>query len=73
MLKDLNDFELIVKKMIADEERKPQRQTNYALRGKLFDEEEIYTNCTVQQLHNTVTDEYSVCWWDNERGQNDDT
>lgn len=67
MLKDLDDFERMVKTMIADEERKPYHQTNYALRGKLFDEEKIYKNCTVQQLHNTITDEYSVCWWDNEK------
>ena len=32
----------------------------------IFDECEIHTNCTVQILHNSVTDEYSIGWWKNE-------
>ena len=32
----------------------------------IFDEEEIHNNCTVQILHNTVTGETSVGWWENE-------
>lgn len=31
-----------------------------------FDREEIYTNCTVQVLTNTVTGEVSIGWWQNE-------
>lgn len=27
-----------------------------------FDEVEVYTDCTVQILHNTLTDEYSIGW-----------
>ena len=33
----------------------------------LFDKEEIYQNCTVQALTNTVTGEVSVGWWKNDR------
>lgn len=29
----------------------------------VFDQEEIYHNCTVQVLKNTVTGEESVGWW----------
>lgn len=32
----------------------------------IFDECEIHTNCTVQILHNSVTDEYSIGWWKND-------
>ena len=31
-----------------------------------FDIEEIYPNCTVQVLKNSVTGEVSVGWWRNE-------
>lgn len=31
----------------------------------LYDEEEIYPNCTVQVLRNSVTGEVSVGWWPN--------
>ncbi len=33
-----------------------------------YDREEIYENCTVQVLTNTVTGEVSVGWWRNEKG-----
>ena len=33
----------------------------------MFDKEEIYQNCTVQVLTNTVTGEVSVGWWKNDR------
>ncbi len=32
----------------------------------IFDEEEIYTNCTVQILRNSVTGDVSIGWWKNE-------
>lgn len=32
----------------------------------MFDLEEIYPNCTVQVLENSVTGEISVGWWPNE-------
>ena len=32
----------------------------------VFDQEEIYPNCTVQVLTNTVTGEVSVGWWRND-------
>lgn len=32
----------------------------------IFDQEEIYPNCTVQVLTNTVTGKVSVGWWKNE-------
>lgn len=31
----------------------------------IYDQEEIYPNCTVQVLTNTVTGEVSVGWWKN--------
>lgn len=38
------------------------------LEMNVFDEEEIYPNCTVQVLRNSVTGEVSVGWWRNESG-----
>lgn len=32
-----------------------------------YDKEEIFPNCTVQVLTNTVTGEVSVGWWKNDR------
>lgn len=32
----------------------------------IFDEVELYTNCSVQILRNSVTGEESVGWWINE-------
>lgn len=32
----------------------------------IYDQEEIYTNCTVQVLRNSVTGKVSVGWWKNE-------
>jgi len=58
----------LVIKLAAEEDNKPEHRTNYAIDTNLFDEEEIYDNCTVQVLHNSVTDEYSVGWWNNEKG-----
>lgn len=31
----------------------------------IYDQEEVYDNCTVQILTNTVTGEVSVGWWEN--------
>jgi hypothetical protein len=31
-----------------------------------FDQEEIYTNCTVQVLTNSITGEVSIGWWQND-------
>lgn len=31
-----------------------------------FDQEEIFTNCTVQVLTNSTTGEVSIGWWQNE-------
>lgn len=33
---------------------------------RVFDEEEIHENCTVQILRNSVTGEVSIGWWENE-------
>lgn len=38
----------------------------------IFDQREVYTNCTVQVLTNSVTGEVSVGWWRNEEGSEDD-
>ena len=32
----------------------------------IYDQEEIYPNCTVQVLTNTVTGKVSVGWWRND-------
>lgn len=37
-----------------------------AIATGLFDQEEIFENCTVQVLTNTVTGEVSVGWWKND-------
>lgn len=34
--------------------------------SNLFDKEEIYPDCTVQVLTNTLTGETSVGWWPND-------
>ena len=36
------------------------------LETSIFDKEEIYENCTVQVLTNTVTGEVSIGWWRND-------
>lgn len=33
---------------------------------RLYDKEEVYDNCTVQVLTNTVTGDVSIGWWQNE-------
>lgn len=37
-----------------------------AVETNIFDVEEIYPNCTVQILRNSVTGEESIGWWVNE-------
>lgn len=34
----------------------------------IFDEREIIENCTVEIWHNSITDEYSIGWWQNDSG-----
>ncbi|GKH49041.1 hypothetical protein CE91St46_01520 [Eubacteriales bacterium] len=36
------------------------------IESNLFDKEEIYPDCTVQVLTNTLTGETSVGWWEND-------
>ena len=36
------------------------------LETNIYDEEEIYTNCTVQIWKNSITGEISIGWWKNE-------
>ena len=59
-----------IEKMITEEEQKAQNAQNARAAGfdiNLYDEEEFLPNCTVQVLHNTYTDEYSVGYWDNDK------
>lgn len=65
-IKTINGVISIIERLIAEEEQKAENQANYKIEMNLFDEEKTYPNCTVQVLHNTITDEYSVGWWDNE-------
>ena len=48
-----------------EEDLRAERQANYKIDIDMFDECDLFTNCTVQVLHNTITDEYSVGWWQN--------
>ena len=61
-------IEDIVRDMVAEEEQREENKPNYKIDVNLFDEAEIYTDCTVEVLHNSVTDEYSVGWWENRKG-----
>ena len=67
-IKNIDDFIAIVNKMLLEEEQKAKQNGTFELELDLFDEMEIYHDCTVQVLHNTVTDEYSVGWCNNEKG-----
>lgn len=40
---------------------------NDNIETNIFDVEEIYTDCTVQILTNSVTGEVSIGWWRNEQ------
>lgn len=42
------------------------RSPGERMQMNLFDECEVHRNCTVQILHNSVTDEYSIGWWKND-------
>ena len=54
-----------VKSLVEEEEKRAENQANYKIDVDMYDEMELYTDCTVQVLHNTITDEYSVGWWQN--------
>lgn len=43
-----------------------QHAETIMIESGIFDCEEIYPNCTVQVLKNSVTGEVSVGWWENE-------
>ena len=45
--------------------RKEDSPVNLHIETNIFDIEEIYPNCTVQVLRNSVTSEVSVGWWKN--------
>lgn len=47
-------------------------QTNYQIQTNIFDKEEIFPNCTVQILTNTITGEISIGWWENTVNQKKD-
>ena len=51
----------------GEEKRKTEDQN---LEINIFDEREIYYNCTVEVWHNSITDEYSIGWWQNDSGDN---
>lgn len=38
----------------------------YVIESNIYDIEEIYPDCTVQVLRNSVTGEVSVGWWKND-------
>ena len=38
-----------------------------AIETNIYDIEEIYPDCTVQILRNSVTGEISIGWWENDR------
>lgn len=43
-----------------------QFQPTAKVETNMYDKEEIYPNCTVQILTNTITGETSVGWWKND-------
>ena len=47
-------------------------RTNYQIETNMFDKEEIFPNCTVQILTNSITGEVSVGWWENCTNQIED-
>ena len=58
------------KKRKSKKEPKTEHQEEeiVSVHMNIFDEEEIYENCTVQILRNSVTGEVSIGWWPNEEG-----
>lgn len=40
-----------------------KQATEEQVKVNVFDEEEIYENCTVQVLRNSITGDVSVGWW----------
>lgn len=44
----------------------PPHPSNLEIEYNIFNKEEVYPNCTVQILTNTVTGEVSIGWWDND-------
>lgn len=58
----------LVKKLDDEEKQRAENQANYKIDINLYDEMKLYPDCTVQVLHNTYTDEYSVGWWENNKG-----
>ena len=61
----LNAVIELVKQFVKEEEQKAEHLPNYKINIDLFDEEQIFDNCTVQLLHNSITDDYSIGWWEN--------
>lgn len=57
-------------KIISGEQESPPVITSMEI--GLFDREDIYPDCTVQVLTNTITGETSVGWWENTR-EDDET
>lgn len=49
-----------------DSKKFPADYEGGTIETNIFDEVEIYENCTVQILKNSVTGEGSVGWWINE-------
>lgn len=45
---------------------KKQKEEQPEVHTILYDKEELYENCTVQVLTNTVTGDVSVGWWEND-------
>ena len=43
----------------------PKEGEVVAVHMNIFDEEEVYPDCTVQVLRNSVTGETSIGWWCN--------
>ena len=62
----------MIKKVEDAEAMKAEHMPNYKIDLNLYDEEDIYQNCTVQVLHNSITDEYSVGWRENLKGVEDE-
>ena len=55
-----NGFRLERKQATSDK----TSDTNVVVETNIYDSEEIHHNCTVQILHNSVTGEQSIGWWE---------
>ena len=65
---DMIDCEAGLLKWLKSESRE---DGCYISEVRIYDKEELYTDCTVQVLTNTVTGDTSIGWWQNNKTEDD--